>query len=161
MQRPTSNPVSRWQWSRMPQLTAAELYAALAARQQVFAVEQHCAFLDADGHDAYAWHLLGWVGDPGAERLAAYLRVLDPGRKFAEPSIGRVLTLHPHRGVGLGRVLMAEGIARTAHAWPRQPIRIAAQQQLEAFYTSLGFRTASLPYDEDGIAHIDMLLDAL
>jgi ElaA protein len=144
----------------MPQLTAGELYEALAARQQVFAVEQHCAFLDADGHDAHAWHLLGWVGDPGTQRLAAYLRVLDPRRKFAEPSIGRVLTLQPYRGVGLGRLLMAEGMARTANAWPRHAIRIAAQQRLEAFYASLGFRTASPPYDEDGIAHVDMLREA-
>jgi len=144
----------------MPQLTAGELYEALAARQQVFAVEQHCAFLDADGHDAHAWHLLGWVGHPGTQRLAAYLRVLDPRRKFAEPSIGRVLTLQPYRGVGLGRLLMAEGMARTAKAWPRHAIRIAAQQRLEAFYASLGFRTASPPYDEDGIAHVDMLREA-
>ena len=142
----------------MPRLTTDELYAVLAARQQVFAVEQHCAFLDADGHDAYAWHLLGWLGDRGSPSLAAYLRVLDPGRKFAEPSIGRVLTLPPHRGVGLGRVLMAEGISRTKDAWPRHPIRIAAQAQLEAFYAGLGFRTASEAYDEDGIEHVDMLL---
>ena len=148
----------QWQWSRMQRMTTHELYAVLAARQQVFAVEQHCAFLDADGHDADAWHLLGWVGDPGATNLVAYLRVLDPGRKFAEPSIGRVLTLAPYRGIGLGRVLMTEGIARTANAWPRQPIRIAAQQRLVAFYTSLGFQTASPPYDEDSIMHVDMLL---
>jgi len=144
----------------MAQLTVEELYAALAARQQVFAVEQHCAFLDTDGHDAHAWHLLGWVGAPGVQRLVAYLRVLDPGRKFAEPSIGRVLTLPPYRGVGLGRVLMAEGMARTAAAWPRRAIRIAAQQRLETFYASLGFRTVSLPYDEDGIDHVDMLLES-
>ena len=159
MQIPIPSGVSRWQWSRMTQLTVAELYAVLAARQQVFAVEQHCAFLDADGHDAHAWHLLGWVGDRNAESLAAYLRVLDPGRKFAEPSIGRVLTLHPRRGIGWGSVLMAEGITGGAQAGPRRAIRIAAQQQLEAFYASLGFVTASLPYDEDGIAHIDMLLE--
>ena len=48
----------RWQWSRMPELAVAELYAVLAARQQVFAVEQKCAFQDADGHDLHAWHLL-------------------------------------------------------------------------------------------------------
>ncbi|HVN34813.1 MAG TPA: GNAT family N-acetyltransferase [Casimicrobiaceae bacterium] len=150
----------RWQWSRMPRLSPAELYAALAARQQVFAVEQHCAFLDADGHDAHAWHLLGWVGEPGMRSLVAYLRVLDSDRKFAEPSIGRVLTLAPYRGVGLGRVLMAEGIARTAQAWPGHAIRIAAQQRLEAFYASLGFLVASPPYDEDGIAHVDMVLGA-
>ena len=149
----------RWQWSRMPRLAPDELYAALAARQQVFAVEQRCAFLDTDGRDAHAWHLLGWVGDSGEESLVAYLRVLDPGSKFAEPSIGRVLTLAPYRGVGWGRILMAEGISRTAQAWPGHSIRIAAQQRLEPFYASLGFLVASAPYDEDGIAHVDMLLE--
>jgi len=144
----------------MPQLTAADVYSMLAARQQVFAVEQQCAFLDADGHDVHAWHLLGWIDDGDAPSLAAYLRVLDPGRKFAEPSIGRVLTVPAHRGTGLGRSLMAEGIARTGRIWPGRAIRIAAQQRLEAFYASLGFRTASAPYQEDGIPHVDMLLDA-
>jgi ElaA protein len=157
---PALPPAPRWQWSRMPQLTAAAMYAVLAARQQVFAVEQRCAFLDADGYDVDAWHLLGWVDGGRAQDLAAYLRVLDPGRKFAEPSIGRVLTVPPHRGTGLGRVLMAEGIARTRRTWPGRAIRIAAQQRLEAFYADLGFRTASAPYQEDNIPHVDMLLDA-
>lgn len=150
----------RWQWSRMSGLAADELYAALAARQQVFAVEQHCAFQDADGHDAFAWHLLGWVRNGQAPELATYLRVLDPGRRFAEPSIGRVLTRPPHRGTGLGRVVMREGIARTRAAWPGRPIVISAQQRLERFYASLGFRTISAAYDEDGIAHVDMRLAA-
>jgi len=150
----------RWQWSRMPDMTSAELYAALAARQQVFAVEQHCAFQDADGHDAHAWHLLGWSGDGTGIELSTYLRVLDPGRRFAEPSIGRVLTVPPYRRIGLGRTVMLEAIARTRVAWPGQAIRIAAQQRLESFYASLGFRTVTVPYQEDGIPHVDMLLDA-
>jgi ElaA protein len=158
---PPARPIQPgWQWSRMSDLTAAAMYAALAARQQVFAVEQHCAFLDADGHDAYAWHLLGWAGGRATPELAAYLRVLDPGRKYEDPSIGRVLTVLPHRGTGLGRVLMAEGIARTRRTWPGTRIRIAAQKRLEAFYASLGFRTITAPYDEDGIPHVDMLIDA-
>jgi ElaA protein len=157
---PTPPIEPRWQWSRMSALTAAEMYAALAARQQVFAVEQHCAFLDADGHDAHAWHLLGWADDQAAPELAAYLRVLDPGRKYEVPSIGRVLTVSPHRGTGLGRRLMVEGIARTRRAWPGRPIRIAAQRRLEAFYATLGFLAASTPYEEDGILHVDMLLPA-
>ena len=144
----------------MPDLTSTELYAALAARQQAFAVEQNCAYLDADGLDVDSWHLLGWAGEGATPELAAYLRVVDPGRKFATPSIGRVLTVAAQRGIGLGRVLMVEGIARTAMVWPGQPIRIAAQQRLEAFYASLGFRGVSAPYDEDGIPHLDMLLDA-
>ena len=89
--------------------------------------------------------------------LACYLRLIDPGQKFAEPSIGRVLTTTPYRGTGLGRVLMNEGLARAARAYPGQPIRIAAQQRLEAFYASLGFRTVSAPFQEDGIPHVEML----
>jgi ElaA protein len=150
----------RWQWSRLPALSAPALYAVLAARQQVFTVEQHCAFQDADGYDFDAWHLLGWTTADAASSLAAYLRMLDPGSKYAEPSIGRVLTLPPYRGMGLGRAVMQEGIARWRAAWPGQAIRIAAQQRLEAFYASLAFRVVSPVYIEDGIPHVDMLLAA-
>jgi ElaA protein len=147
-----------WQWSRLTGLSASQLYAVLAARQQVFTVEQHCAFQDADGYDLTAWHLVGWRADDAPPALAAYLRILDPGSKYAEPSIGRVLTLAPNRGSGLGRVLMEEGVARCRAAWPGHAIRIAAQQRLEAFYVSLAFRTVSPPYIEDGIPHVDMML---
>lgn len=149
-----------WQWSRLPELAPAELYAALAARQQVFAVEQQCAFQDADGYDLSAWHLIGWVSGSDEAILATYLRILDPGSKYAEPSIGRVLTAPGFRGAGLARVLMAEGIRRCHSAWPGAAIRIAAQQRLEAFYLSLAFRPVSQPYIEDGIPHVDMLLPA-
>ena len=131
---------------------------------------QACAFLDADGYDFPAWHLLGWTTTHAAASRAAplatspatslvtYLRVLDPGSKYAEPSIGRVLTVPPWRRLGIGRVVMQEGIARCKAAWPGQPIRIAAQQRLEAFYASLAFRVASPPYIEDGIPHVDSIL---
>ncbi len=151
--------VPRWQWSRLPSLASSDLYAMLALRQQVFVVEQNCAFLDADGHDAHAWHLLGWADDGPAARLAAYLRVVDAGRKHVEPSIGRVLTRLSCRGTGLGRLLMTEGIARTRAAWPGHPIRISAQLRLEAFYASLAFRSVSPPFQEDNIAHVEMLLE--
>jgi ElaA protein len=165
MDTPTATPAAphvalQWQWSRLPGLAAAELYAILAARQQVFAVEQHCAFQDADGYDLAAWHLAGWTSGDAAPALATYLRVLDPGAKYDVPSIGRVLTVPPWRGIGLGRVAMREGIARCRAAWPGRPIRLAAQKRLEAFYASLGFRVASADYVEDGIPHVDMLLEA-
>ena len=124
----------------------------------MFAVEQHCAFQDADGHDPHAWHLLAWHAGRETPALAGYLRVLDPGRKFSEPSIGRVLTVPPYRGIGFGRSLMVEGIARTRRVWPERQVRIAAQQRLERFYANLGFRTAGAPYQEDGIPHVDMIL---
>jgi len=149
-----------WQWARLSELTAADVYAVLAARQEVFAVEQSCAFQDADGLDFHAWHLLGWDHAGGRRTLACYLRLIDPGRKFAEPSIGRVLTTSAYRGVGLGRTLMLEGMARAARAFPGVPIRIAAQQRLEAFYASLGYVTVGAPFLEDNIPHVEMLYSA-
>ncbi|HXX84465.1 MAG TPA: GNAT family N-acetyltransferase [Casimicrobiaceae bacterium] len=144
-----------WRWRRFAELSPSELYALLAARSEVFVVEQRCQFLDADGHDLHAWHLLGWSGEPAV--LAAYLRLLEPGRKYAEPSIGRVLTTASFRGRGLGREAMHQGLRQAVAQYPGCPVRVAAQLRLERFYASLGFSVISLPYQEDGIAHVDML----
>ena len=153
-------PQVAWQWKRFAELTPVELYALLAARAEVFVVEQRCAFQDLDAVDQFAWHLLGWVNRGREPALAAYLRLIDPDRKYAEPSIGRVLTTAPFRGTGLGREAMREGLARAALLFPGRPVRIGAQQRLERFYVELGFRTVSAPYDEDGIAHVEMLRPA-
>ena len=155
------SPSIAWQWIRFADLTPNELYALMIARGEVFVVEQRCAFLDADGLDRHALHLLGWPppGDHArADRLlAAYLRLLPPGRKYAEPSIGRVLTTAAFRGMGLGRAVMREGLRRAAAEYPDKAVRIGAQRHLERFYESLGFHVASAPYDEDGIEHVQML----
>jgi ElaA protein len=153
-----SMPQIEWQWKRLAELEPQALYALLAARAAVFVVEQECAFLDLDGLDACAWHLLGWAVADDAPTLAAYLRLIDPGRKYTEPSIGRVLTTAAFRGSGLGRAAMAEGLARAAGLYPGCAIRIGAQQRLERFYAEFGFRTVSPPYIEDGIAHVEMLI---
>jgi ElaA protein len=161
-------PQIRWQWTRFDDLEPRHLYALLRARGEVFIIEQRCAFLDTDGVDLNAWHLLGWVrpqrtadrGDPAATVLAAYLRLIEPARVFDEPSIGRVLTVEPFRRVGLGRPLMKEGLRKAAEIYPGQPVRIGAQIRLERFYQSLGFRTVSEMYIEDGIEHVQMLRNA-
>lgn len=153
-------PSIAWQCERFVDLAPVALYASLKARSEVFVVEQRCVFLDMDDLDADALHLLGWTngGSPQREAvLAAYLRLIAPGRKYAEASIGRVLTTRAYRGIGLGRVLMQEGLRRAASAYPGAPLRIGAQRYLERFYASLGFRVASEPYDEDGIEHVQML----
>ena len=149
-----------WQWTRFAQLTPHDLYAALRARSEVFVVEQHCAFLDLDDADQEAWHLLGWADRRGAQVLAAYLRLLPPGRKFSEASIGRVLTAAEFRRTGAGRALMREGVRKSAEIHPEHNIRIGAQRYLENFYGGFGFRPASEPYLEDGIEHIEMLRPA-
>jgi ElaA protein len=42
-------------------LTVYELYSVMALRQEVFAVEQNCPYLDADGKDLEGFHLLGYA----------------------------------------------------------------------------------------------------
>jgi len=141
-----------WIWSRFEDLGVDNLYDALALRCRVFILEQG-PYLDPDGLDRQAWHLLG--RDEGGA-LQAYLRVVDAGLKYAEPSIGRVITAPEVRGSGQGRALMIEGLRRCRAAWPGQGVRINAQARLQAFYGSLGFQGVGEPYPEDGIPHLEM-----
>lgn len=146
-----------WQWSRFSELSPEDLYAALQLREAVFIVEQQCPYNDADGRDPHAWHLLGWSAQRSGKDLVAYARVFEPGVRYAECSIGRVVTAPRVRGSGLGKALMAEALRRVERLAPGQAIKIAAQRRLEKFYLELGFRTISEPYEEDGIIHVDML----
>jgi ElaA protein len=143
----------QWQFSSYGALSLQQLYSALQLRSEVFVVEQNCAFQDMDGADDKAMHLLGMQGD----KLVAYARCFNAGIKFKEASIGRVITHSSLRGTGAGHALMRQAIASMKMVWGVQPIRIGAQARLEKFYMQHGFQTASAPYIEDGIPHIEML----
>ena len=147
----------RWAWLRFADLGVDNLYDALALRSRVFVVEQNCVYQDPDGLDRGSWHLLG---RDDAAHLAAYVRVVEPGLKFEEPSIGRVITAPEARASGLGRVLMAEALRRCEGEWPQCAIRIGAQAHLERFYGEFGFVAVGEPYMEDDIPHLEMLRSA-
>ena len=165
-----------WHERRFEELTATELYSIVELRERVFVVEQNCVYLDADGADRMSRHV--WAtrgprtndrspvrsearigdslvrGSPFSEGpTVAYLRIVAPGVKFPETSIGRVAIAPEARGEGLGRELMRRGIAAVGNL----PIRISAQAYLEKFYADLGFVRTSETYDEDGIPHLEML----
>ena len=142
-----------WRWLAFDELTGSELYALLQLRSEVFVVEQHCVFQDMDGADAQALHLLGMRDGV----LVAYARCFAAGCKFAEASIGRVLTHASLRGSGVGHDLIEKAIACLIQQWGPQAIRIGAQQHLKAFYRQHGFEQAGPHYLEDGIDHIEML----
>ena len=146
-------PVIAWRFARFDELTPGELHDAFQLRSAVFVVEQTCPFLDIDGVDPACWHILGRQ----AGKLIAYCRLVPPGVKYPEPSIGRVTSARDARRTGAGRALMREALVRADALWPRQPLRIGAQMYLKAFYESFGFRQSSEPYDEDGILHIEMI----
>lgn len=147
-----------WTCVAYADLTLDALYAALQLRSRVFVVEQVCPFLDADGDDDRAWHLLGWAHRDGTRPfLGAYARLFAPGVKYAEASIGRVVT-HPEvRRSGAGRALMAEALARLAELTPGTPVRIGAQKYLERFYAGFGFVRDGADYLEDDIVHLEMV----
>ncbi len=148
---------SGWTWrcQAFAQLGVAELDAIYRARQQVFVIEQGCAYLDADGADPRCWHLAAW-SEASGEPLA-YARLVAPGVKYAEASIGRVITAVSVRGTGLGRELVRRAVESTEALFPGSGIRISAQAHLAPFYAGFGFTGIGEPYLEDGIPHLEML----
>ena len=142
-----------WRWCRFEDLGVNGVYDMLALRAKVFILEQG-PYLDPDGADRHAWHLLGREEVSG--ELLAYLRVLDPGVKFADVAIGRVVVDARLRKQGLGHALMREGLAQCARCWPEQTVSISAQAHLQRFYNQHGFLTVSDEYLDDGIPHVDM-----
>src|SRR4051812_3065030 len=95
-----------WRFAPFEKLTPREVHDLFRARVGVFVLEQKCAFQDVDGLDPKCWHLLGL----GGAEILAYCRIVPPGVKYPEPSIGRVLTTAAGRGTGAGRELMREAI---------------------------------------------------
>ena len=145
--------MTAWRFAPFDELGAREVHDILQARSAVFVVEQNCVFQDMDGADPASWHLFARRGG----EIAAYCRLVPAGVKFAEPSIGRVITATAVRGTGLGRALMREALARAAGLWPGRALRIGAQLHLERFYGEFGFARSSKPYEVDGNPHIEML----
>lgn len=141
-----------WTWQRFADLGVDGVYDMLALRCRVFILEQG-PYLDPDGYDRQSGHLLG-RDEQGV--LQAYLRVVDPGLKYDEPSIGRVVLAAALRGSGAGDLLVHEGVQRCVAAWPGRGIRISAQAHLQRFYGRHGFVAVGEPYLEDNIPHVQM-----
>lgn len=142
-----------WQTKVFDELDASQLYAALRLRQEVFAVEQDCLYLDLDNLDQVATHMLAWANG----QLLGYQRCLPPGTSYAESAIGRIVVAAPARGRQLGRELVQRGIRHNRERWPGRGIRINAQSYLRDFYQGLGFVADGDEYGLDGIPHIQMV----
>jgi ElaA protein len=144
-----------WSWWKLADAEPLALFAYLRLRSDVFVVEQGCAYPDMDDHDLVAWHL---TGTDASGRLLGVARLLPPGEKYEEPSLGRVIVTKASRGTGAGHLLVDEGLRKAAAEYPGYGHRIQAQAYLERFYGSHGFKPEGEVYLEDGIAHIDMTL---
>lgn len=144
-----------WIYKPFNELTTIELYAILQLRSEVFVVEQNCVYQDIDGKDTKSTHLMAWHND----KLVAYTRLVPPGVSFTEASIGRVITSPFYRGLGIGITLLEKSIAHILVTYDTNKIRIGAQLYLKKFYEGFGFVAEGDEFLEDGIPHIEMLLE--
>ncbi len=137
------------------ELTAPQLYSIMTLRQEVFVVEQNCAYLDADGKDLKGYHLTGYDDDG---KLVAYARLLPKGVSYENfVSIGRVVTSPSVRGTGAGQSLMKEALNCMDALFPGESIKLGGQSYLRNFYESFGFVVSGEEYLEDDIPHLPMV----
>lgn len=135
------------------ELTLDELYEIIQARISVFVIEQNCPYQDLDNKDKNAYHVI--LRDNNV--IKGYLRVLDKGVTFEEESLGRVITTE--RGKGYSIIILKEGIKVAKEKYGAKKIRISAQLYAKGVYEKVGFKQVSGEYLEDGIPHIQMLLE--
>lgn len=138
---------------RFEELTVQELYEIFRLRVEVFVVEQKCIYQEVDGKDKRAYHV--WLEEDG--RILAYLRVPDAGVSYDEVSIGRVIAAK--RRQGYGSRIVEEGIRVAKEKLGAKAIRIEAQTYARSLYEKLGFVQTSEEFLDDGIPHIQMLLE--
>lgn len=133
------------------ELTTRELYGILKARSEIFVVEQSCIYQDIDGRDEQSLHV--FYEEDG--KVTAYLRAFVKDELTVQ--IGRVLTVN--HGTGLGGKLLTEGIRQVKTAFNPKQIYIEAQCYAVGFYEREGFKICSEAFLDDGIPHVEMILE--
>jgi len=130
-------------------LDTTTAYEVWRLRQQVFVVEQECAYEDLDGRDTEPGtrHVLMTDDD----RLVGYARVLDDGEVWR---VGRVLLAPEARGRGLADPLMEMALS----VCPGRDVVLDAQSPLRKWYETFGFEVTGAEFVEDGIPHLPMRL---
>lgn len=142
----------KFQWYQFTELSPAQLYTVLALRGEVFVVEQACRYLDPDGKDMRALHLLGVEND----ELLAYTRLFPPTQTENFLVFGRVATAKSARRKGYGKKLIQTLLQYCDEHFPGIPIKCSAQHYLLAFYQRFGFKAYGEVYQEENIPHIAM-----
>jgi ElaA protein len=129
-------------------LDARTAYDVWRLRQDVFVVEQACAYPDLDGRDVEPGtrHLLLTDADG---MLQGYLRLLDDGDVAR---IGRVVLARAARGRGLADELVRAALAECAG----REVVLDAQSPLAGWYAGFGFEASGPEFLEDGIPHVPM-----
>jgi predicted GNAT family N-acyltransferase len=127
--------------------------SAQAVRTAVFVHEQGIAPEDEwDAADVTALHAV--LFDLNGQPLGN-ARLLQPSASLAK--IGRMAVLKEARGQGYGARLL-QALLLEARRRGNKEVRLSAQRTAEHFYAGHGFVVDGDPFDEVGIAHIEMCL---
>lgn len=141
-----------WQIKDFGKLSIKELHDIIQLREKVFVVEQDCPYLDVDGQDPAAYHVIG-IHD----KIMATARIFPPD-STGKVVIGRICNDNKYRGSGVGKKLVEQCLIFCKKSWPQATIKISAQCYLIRFYESFGFKKIGEEYLEDGIPHITMTI---
>ena len=139
-------------WYTFSQLSSMQLYKLLMLRSEVFVVEQQCPYLDPDGQDPLALHLLVEKNNT----VTAYLRLFLPTDQEKEIFFGRIVISKIERKNGYGKELMQELLRYCNTHYPDVNIKCYAQAYLQKFYETFGFEAIGELFEEDGIPHVLM-----
>ena len=130
-------------------LGPALAYDLLRLRQDVFVVEQACAYPDLDGRDLEAGTRHVVLRDD--EVLLGCARVLDDGDVWR---IGRVALRAEVRGRGLADHLVTTALEVSKG----RDVVLDAQSPLRSWYEGFGFEVTGPEFLEDDIPHLPMRL---
>jgi ElaA protein len=136
-------------------LDARDVHDLARLRQDVFVVEQACAYPDLDGRDPEpgTGHVL--MREDGD--LLGYARVLDD---VATWRIGRVVLAQAARGRGLADGMVEAALGHCRSSDPGRDVVLDAQTPLARWYAGFGFAVDGEDFLEDGIPHTPMRLSS-
>ncbi|SFC23939.1 acyl-CoA thioester hydrolase, YbgC/YbaW family [Polaromonas sp. OV174] len=124
---------------------------AARVREAVFVQEQGIApALEWDEADHSAQHVVAYNGLGQAIATGRLVRHASGVGK-----IGRVAVHHALRGSGVGQSIMS-ALVNEARQVGEAEVMLYAQRSAQGFYLRLGFVPRGEPFDEAGIAHIEM-----
>ena len=137
-----------------------ELFEIYKLRNEVFIVEQNCAYQDLDDLDFKSIHILGKAD----ERIVSYARLIPCGEKYDDmASIGRFLVSKNYREKSIANDMLSYILEYSQAKSKENPgylkIRISAQEYIKSFYEKHGFKQTSEVYIEEFRPHLKMELN--
>lgn len=141
--------------ARLLDLSALEVHQLYKLRVDVFVHEQQAPYAEIDDTDAErtTWHILATHGG----EIVGTARIF-PGE--GEVWFGRFALRPDMRGTGMARRIMGEALERAAALWPGQDMVLHAQAPLAGYYGTYGFVPEGPEFDDTGVPHQTMRLDA-